>query len=361
MKILRGAAPICAALILLQAAPLVAQPAGSKVVPGETAEMTDKARELYNAGSDALQKGRWGEAHANLLAAWSLKKHHQIAGNLAAVEVQLGRYREAAEHLAYYLREAPATKQKERQSAQALLIDARKHLGALTIKVEPTGAEVLVDGAVVGKAPLSGEVFVEPGKWTIEARLDGYTTARTTVEMAAGSSREVPLTLVGVEAKSDADVPRAVGASGVAVKSGSPSARKGEGKETGEKGPNKGVIIAGIGASVVAVGMGVGFAIGSNVNAGEADEKLAALLRQGGPKPCSIPELLGTCREIDDRNRASDTFTDVSIWSFVAGGLLGVGTAIYVLVPRRSEPTSAVRALPVVVDGGGGVVVVGGW
>jgi hypothetical protein len=191
----------------------------------------------------------------------------------------------------------------------------------------------------------------------IEARLDGYTTARTTVEMAAGSSREVPLRLV----KSDANAPRSAGASGAAVGSGSPSARNGEGNERRENGPNKGVIIAGMGASVVAVGMGVGFAIGSNVNAGEADEKLAALLRQGGPKPCSIPELLGTCREIDNKNRASDTFADVSVWSFVAGGLLGAGTAIYALVPRRSEPTSTVRALPVVVGGGGGVVVVGGW
>ena len=38
-----------------------------------------------------------------------------------------------------------------------------KKVGALAVSVSEAGAEVVIDGAVVGVAPLEGPVFVEPG------------------------------------------------------------------------------------------------------------------------------------------------------------------------------------------------------
>lgn len=358
MGIFRWMVSAGAAFFLFQGVPLFAQPGGA--VAGETAEMTDKARELYNTGSAALLKGRWGEAHASLLAAWSLKKHHQIAGNLAAAEMQLGRYREAAEHLAYYVREAPATKQKERHSAQALLADARKHIGALAIKVEPAGAEVLVDGVVVGKAPLSSEVFVEPGTWTIEARLDGYKTARATVEMAAGSAREVSLAVASLEAKRD---PAAVIAppkrtsepilSTPPKAGGVPEAGGGD----GAGGPRKEVLIAGLAASALGIGMGIGFSVVSNARANDAADLLERLVKDGGARPCLMPAHADRCGEVDSALAARDVLGDAAAWSFIGAGIAGASTVIYVLITSKRR----VQAAPVVSAGAGGLVVSGTW
>ena len=49
--------------------------------------------------------------------------------------------------------------------------DARAETGPITIAVDLPGADVVVDGKVVGKSPLEDPVFVEPGHHTIEARL----------------------------------------------------------------------------------------------------------------------------------------------------------------------------------------------
>lgn len=363
MRISRGLLSACVGLAMLSGAPLFAQPAhpAQPAKPSasgpELTALTDKARELYLEGQEAGAKKRWGEAYANFLAAWSLKPHYQIAGNLGWVEVELGRYREAAEHLSYYLREAPKEKVKERQSVEVLLAEARKHVGALALQVEPAGAEVLLDGVSIGKAPLAGEVFVEPGPRAIEARLDGYKSAKEIVEMAAGSSREVPLRLM----KSESEAPSVAGVTGAATKSERPSVTKAQGSERDEGRPYRGVVIAGIAASVAAVGMGVGFAIVASGKADNADERLAVLVGKGGARSCSAPAFAPDCIAIDSDRQARDTFRDLAIWSFIGGGVLSTATVIYAVAAPRSKPPGAARVLPQAFAGGGGLLLVGEW
>ncbi|HSN99365.1 MAG TPA: hypothetical protein VLS89_13810, partial [Candidatus Nanopelagicales bacterium] len=47
-----------------------------------------KAAEHYRKGMEALKVGRLEEARAELLSAWRLKAHYQIAANLGAVELR---------------------------------------------------------------------------------------------------------------------------------------------------------------------------------------------------------------------------------------------------------------------------------
>lgn len=63
-------------------------------------------------------------------------------------------------------------------------------LSAPVVRIEsvPEGASVLVDGKLIGLAPL--EIEVEPGTREIELRREGHVTQRRTVEAAAGE-REV--------------------------------------------------------------------------------------------------------------------------------------------------------------------------
>src|SRR5262245_11666729 len=66
---------------------------------------TEKARELHAQGDRLYERGEYARAHTAYVAAWSLKKHYQIAGNLGDCEVRIGKYRDAAEHLSYFIRE----------------------------------------------------------------------------------------------------------------------------------------------------------------------------------------------------------------------------------------------------------------
>jgi hypothetical protein len=324
--------------------------------------MTDKARALFVEGGKSAAKGRWGEAHAAWLAAWSLKRHYQIAGNLGAAEVHLGRYREAAEHLSFYMREAPAAKVKERQKAQELLVEARKHVGALMLKVEPAGADVLVDGVSVGKTPLAEEVFVNPGARVIEARFDGYEVARVKVDAAAGAAREVPLKLAKSGAGTGAAAPAASGGTTATTGNGGGTAngktQLGAAERAG--GPNKALIIVGTATSAAAVGAGIIFAVVSSAKASAASDVWDELdhARVG----CPSATFAATCNELLRLREGRDRFADASVWSFVAGGIAGVGTMIYAFaVPRVGAKQDRPRVSVVSSLHGGALIVQGAW
>lgn len=254
---------------------------------------------------------------------------------------------------------------------QALLMDARKQVGALSIKVEPVGAEVLVDGVSVGKAPLEGEVFVEPGSHRIEAKLEGYEAAKQGVSAAAGSAQDVEIRLSPIEKKESGERTKLGGsaedrggdAAGQQARSAQREAPKTlppEG-ERAEGGPNKGVVIAGIAASVTAVGLGVGFAVASNANASDADAQRTAFILRDEPYPCLTDAPPKECAEHSDTIGSQGTFANASVFSFVMGGVLGTATAIYGLVLPSSKRTNPVRAVPVAMERGGGLVIAGSW
>src|SRR5262249_41965137 len=141
-------------------------------------------------------------ARAALLyaAAWRVQQHWQIAGSLGHAEVALGRYRDAAEHLALFLRETHDAASVDPRERAALARDfeaARARAGTVDVSA-PAGAELLVDGALVGTAPLGAPLFVEPGKHFFDARLAGYRAHVEVRELAPGASADVAVRLAPV-------------------------------------------------------------------------------------------------------------------------------------------------------------------
>jgi hypothetical protein len=76
-----------------------------------------------------------------------------------------------------------------------LLLEPERVLVSLRVVVEPAGAEVLVDGASVGVAPIESAVTLKPGVHVVEARLGGHEPAREEVDVAAGGQAIVELSL----------------------------------------------------------------------------------------------------------------------------------------------------------------------
>jgi hypothetical protein len=342
--------------------------------------MTPQQRDLYETGMSAAAKERWGEAHAAWLAAWGLKRHYQIAGSLGTAEAKLGRYRDAAEHLASFMREAPATKVKERQSVQELLAEVRKHVGALGIKVEPAGAEVFVDGVRVGKAPLADEVFVDAGARVIEARLEGYEIASAKVDAAAGASREVALRLVKSEGKDGAAARGATdngsspgaGNTGSSTAAGKREGQAGAGGDattsiisgeapaaSGRGGPSKGLLVAGAAVSATALGAGILFTAVSNGKASDAAIVSSELARDNVRCPSTV--FSAQCDEVLRLEKGRVLFSNFAVWTIVAGVAVGGATAVYALAAPKMAPKSSVTIVPAVGQGTGGLVLTGVW
>jgi hypothetical protein len=313
------------ALALVHSTAYAADPAESAV---EANALTAKAAALYDEGVSAYKKGQWAAARASFLAAWSLKKHWQIAANLADTEVELGKYRDAAEHAFYYLGNGPADRHAR---AQALLDKAQARTGTLTVRVDRAGADVLVDGEVVGKSPLVAPVFVDPGHHTVAARL-GAGVATSPADVLAGAPRDVALTLKEPQA------PPIVPA---------------------REGPSVPVIVTG--ASVTGVGIVVGaiLAVLAHREALDANAKLATLPPPAGVSPCAT--LTSTCDAINSERHTSDALSNASVGTFIGGGVVGLATLGYALLAPKAPAASGMRVLPAVGSGQAGVVVMGAW
>ncbi|MCK6588841.1 MAG: PEGA domain-containing protein [Polyangiaceae bacterium] len=321
--------------------------------PASGSALDDKARELFRDGVKAAEASQWAKAHASFLAAWSLKEHYQIAGNLGTSEAKLGKWRDAATHLSYYLREAPKEKVAERKSAEDLLAQARAKVGSITVRAEPAGAEVFVDGVSVGKAPLAGEVFVEPGAHGIEVKLEGYEPAKKNVSAGAGSAQSVEMRLAQVGPK-ESGKPLKEAAQGEASKpppTGSVESR----------GPNKALIIAGAATSAALIGTGIVLAVVSNGKAGEADEKAASLRQATGRDDFCVNGQAAGCEELRGLVSAQESFANGAFWTLLLGGAAGAGTTIYALVGGKAEAKGALRFSPIATHTAGGLLVDGKW
>lgn len=173
--------------------PALAQP--SSLTPAQQTELAKHRDE----GKAASKANLWDKARDAYKAAWQLKRDWKTAANLGRAEFQLGKHRDAAEHLTYAIREAPPSLAQEAPAEwnvlREMLQRARAKVGALNIAVEPAGAEVQVGGLPVGKAPLQAPVFVEPGQVAIDARAPGYAVGKVSVSAVGGEEESVKLVL----------------------------------------------------------------------------------------------------------------------------------------------------------------------
>ncbi|MBW2454753.1 MAG: PEGA domain-containing protein [Deltaproteobacteria bacterium] len=82
-----------------------------------------------------------------------------------------------------------------RAAVDRQLEELRNLTAALVVQVDQAGAEVMVDGKVIGHTPLPEELWLSPGSHTIEVRLEGYEPAKVQVELVPREQTTRQITL----------------------------------------------------------------------------------------------------------------------------------------------------------------------
>ena len=298
----------------------------------EAHALTDKAAALYDDGGVAFRKSKWAEARAAFLAAWALKQHWQIAANLADCELQLGRFRDAAEHAMYYVKNAPADRSDR---AMKLFAEASLKVATLRIDAQPEGAEVFVDGQSIGRAPVSSLVFLDPGEHTITARVSGRPEVARKLSLLAGREDKVKLE---VEAAAVAPPPAVLPPLPPPLSSG----------------PSVPLVVGGAAISLAALGTGVAlFAVASS-RGSDADQMVSQLKSASTPL-CAKASTTGVCGDLFSLRQEQGTFHNTGVALLVGGSVAAAGTLVYALWPRGKRATRDAWVVPVVSTGGAGV------
>jgi hypothetical protein len=286
----------------------------------------DEADQLFDAGVASFEAGKTEDALKSFQAAWKLRKSYDLAAAMAQAELLLGKDRDAAEHLAYALRNFAVTaKPEKRARLEAAMAEVRAKVVTLHIRSNVDGADVRVNGASIGRTPLEPDVFAEPGTVLIEARADGYEDLRLSFDGKKGEERGVTLALT---ARTRSLLPA--------------------------------FVLGGV--AVAAAGVGAGLAAVSTSKGAEAIQLRDAYVAAHGSKPCSaVPDSSTECGAIGDRLRAQDAFGNAAIGVFIGAGVAAAGAAGYAIFARRPPSATGVRAWPSVGTNGGGLVLTGSF
>jgi hypothetical protein len=120
----------------------------------------------------------------------------RAAGQLGLAEQALGRWEDAERHVGEALRAADdAWVIKNRVTLDEALGAIQSHLARIEVIGDPQGADVSVNGRVVGKLPLPEVVRVSAGEVEVELHAPGYAPLQRTLTIVAGQYQRLVLHL----------------------------------------------------------------------------------------------------------------------------------------------------------------------
>jgi len=330
---------------------------------------SEQARQLVRVGLEQYRRGEYDKAYEGFRAAWQLKQHFTILGDLAIAELKLGRRAQAANHLAEYLRIVPADHSKEREIASKQLDKLRPSLVSLTLQVNLGGAHIFVNGAPAGVSPLERELLVDPGGSNVTISHPSYGSVTEMVTASAGESRTLTLQL-GREFIMTSAAGTPIALPHPVLEGGSEpldttllmqpssaslerrhvearaSARLGHTRKSSHAATTKRVLVwSGAGLGAAAFGVGAAFAVRAHNLRGQERTYQGEVDSQYGPQGCangSNGAGSGLCSVVSRTSRDRATADVVSGGAFIAGaafGLASLGT--YLLWPIRTEHVAA--------------------
>ena len=192
-----------ALVLALVAVPVAAQPAAQPAEqpaaqPAEPDQATrDQANAHYRAGRAAFEAGTFEQALTEFRAANDLIPGAKALSYIGQCLRKLGREIEALQTFRMYVTLYPTpANDRDRQALTEVnnwIEEIQDTVGKVTVNVALTGATVLVDGQVVGIAPLGQPLELVQGPHTIRAEADGYRPEEEAVTVVAAQDATVTL------------------------------------------------------------------------------------------------------------------------------------------------------------------------
>jgi tetratricopeptide repeat protein/PEGA domain-containing protein len=169
---------------------IVAAPSDARALEaGSSTDSDSEADSLIERGIALRRGGEDAQALPLFQQAEKLDPSStRVKVHLAATYQALGQWEEADRYLAAAL-EDPSDPYIQKH--QATLASARRtvdgHIGQLELTGGPRGAEIRLNGRLIGTLPLDETLRVEAGIYTLEARLPGHYTVTRSVALAGGA------------------------------------------------------------------------------------------------------------------------------------------------------------------------------
>ena len=326
--------------------PAPSSSAAAGAEPPEMIDGTDELQKLYMEGDAALKRLAFTEAEQLFAKAWAQSKSFDVAAKLGETKLNMGKHREAAQYLAFAVRNAlPSTRPQRRDRIKKWLDEAKQKLASVKLSASVVEARFSIDGASLDPIFYGPEIYVDPGKHTFEANSDGFVPASSEVEMKAG---EIYVVTLAMERPAPKGVP-----TGPPPPPGTPWPAAAMGAAGGVA-VIVGVVLVGLAESK----KNEAYDLARNTLSAEGNPRCT----RGGTDPV---ELVDRCAQVRTAAADADTFGNAGMGALIGAGVLIAGATAYMLfrpdpppaapdAGKPPPPTS--RIVPVIGPSGGGLL-----
>lgn len=166
----------------------------------------DRAREAFSQGQELYRVGDYARALAAFQSAEAAQPSPAAEYNIGRCHERLGQPAQAVAAYERYLVAAPAA--PDHDVVAEHVAELRRQIpaeGRLSVSVEPPGATVTVDEAPSEPAPV--DKLLPAGRHLVLAELSGHTPARRDVDLLAGGSLQLELTLPPLQVRAQDQAP----------------------------------------------------------------------------------------------------------------------------------------------------------
>jgi hypothetical protein len=165
------------------------------------ASAATEADAALKRGVELRRRGDDAQALVEFQHAFSWYRSARALAQIGFAEMALGRWRDAEEHLGQALADADddVWVRRNRATIDQSRAAVASHLGSLEVLGSPEGAELRVDGRLVGRLPLARPIRVAAGDVGVELRAAGYLPSSRPVTITAGQLSRETITLQRID------------------------------------------------------------------------------------------------------------------------------------------------------------------
>lgn len=283
-------------------------------------------------------------ARAEFQKAYDLTHSPRAAAQLGLAEFALGRWEDAEAHVGEALR-SPRDPFiiKYRAQLEESQATIKSHIARVEVIGEPVGAEVLVNGRIVGRLPMTVPASVSAGQVEVELRAPGFRAGSRSLNLSAGQYQRVVIRLEKESAPPQAQAARESAAvSSVSRReAGTPAAEDGEsGPAPAPAGPSVHRIAEwtalGLTGAALATGLTASVAYKMNKDAFNSFHD-GGCFDKGGTAVDGLGNRLADCQDALDNYKTARTWMIVG---FASAGVFAATWAVLALTEPEDDATT---------------------
>jgi tetratricopeptide (TPR) repeat protein len=159
-------------------------------------EVLKEAGERYARGLTLYGDGEFLLALVEFERAYQLSNNFKVLYNIGQVRIQLGRYAKAKEALEDYLKAGGTNLSAERtQAVNKDLATLAERTASLNVVTSEAGADISLDGKIIGTSPLSAPVIVDAGEHTLVLHKTGFYDQSQSITLAGHDQADLTVEL----------------------------------------------------------------------------------------------------------------------------------------------------------------------